>query len=54
MNFSTSLLKICKDINENSEFDYFIELFSMVKEEETFKSAYEKMCRELFQYGAKP
>ena len=26
----------------------------MVKDEETFKSTYEKMCRELFQYGAKP
>ena len=53
-NFTTPLLKICKDINKNSEFDYFIELFSMIKNNETFKSAYEEMCGELFQYGAKP
>ena len=53
-NFNTPLLKICKDINENySEFNSFIELFGMVKDNETFKSAYEEMCRELFQYGAK-
>ena len=38
--FTSPLLKICKEIVENYTFDSFTELFSSIKSSTTFKCAY--------------